>query len=185
MARRAEDRAREDARIAFEEEWQQKEKQMQSDMDANRGGGGPPDWMIAIDAKFNDINQRRQALDDYAYGERNRLEAEFEQMQKDIRAFEDTRMTEVEAEAQAIQENLESKYNLLDSLYEERELLIDQMREAEQEVSMLSDEAETELLQFVQGVLDTATEMDKQYEESEIDFSADSLNEQFNPGPEG
>jgi hypothetical protein len=106
-------------------------------------------------------------------------------MQQDIRAFEDTRMTEVEEEAKALQENLEAKYDLLDSLYEERELLIDQMREAEQEVSMLSDEAETELLQFVQGVLDTATEMDKQYEESEIDFSADGLDQQFNDGPGG
>ena len=185
MARRAEDRAREDARIAFETEWEQREKQFQADMDANRGGDGPPDWMIAIEAKFRDIDQRRQALDDYAYGERNRLEAEFEQMQQDIRAFEDTRMTEVEEEAKALQENLEAKYDLLDSLYEERELLIDQMREAEQEVSMLSDEAETELLQFVQGVLDTATEMDKQYEESEIDFSADGLDQQFNDGPGG
>ncbi len=50
---------------------------------------------------------------------------------------------------------------------------------------MLSDEAETEPLQFVQGVLSTATAMDKQYEESEIDFSADGLDQQFNDGPGG
>ena len=187
MARIMAEQARQAEEEAFQELWNQKQKDFEAQMDASRSNqsGGPPPEYQAIEAKFEDINRRRLELEDYAYAERNRLEAEFEQMQRDIRDFEDTRMGEVEAEAKALQENLEAKYDLLDSLYEERELLIDQMREAEQEVSMLSDEAETELLQFVQGVLDTATEMDKQYEESEIDFSADGLDQQFNDGPGG
>ena len=187
MARIMAEQARQANEEAFQELWNQKQKDFEAQNDASRSNqsrGSPPEYQ-AIEAKFEAINLRRQEVEDYSYTERNRLEAEFEQMQKEIRDFEDTRMGEVEAEAQLIQENLEAKYVLLDSMYEERELLMDQMREAEQEVSMLSDEAETELLQFVQGVLDTATEMDKQYEETEIDFSADSLNQQFNPGPEG
>jgi len=188
MARIQVEQQRQADEEAFQEEWNQRQNDFEAQMDAEQATqtSGPPPEYQAIEAKFEAINLKRQELEDYSYTERNRLEAEFEEMQKNIRDFEDTRMKEVEAEAQVIQDNLEAKYVLLDALYEERELLIDKMRVAEQEVSILSDEAETELLQFVQGVLDQATEMDKQFEgDKEVDFSADSLNQQFNPGPEG
>ena len=168
---------------AFQEEWKQRQNDFEAQMDAERSNqsSGPPPEYQAIQAKFDDIKIRRQEFEDNAQSERDRLEAEFEVMQREIRDFEETRMREVETEMNLKQDEIRAKYEELDALYKEREVLEMELEEAMAEVEALSDEAETELLQFVQGVLDQASEMEKQFEsEEEADFSAEGLNSTFN-----